>query len=342
MEMITVGMLYHSKHPRHVTKAYNCAAVAKMVGIQFFYFSPENVRFEEKMILGYIYENGQWLPKEMPFPDIIYNPSHLRSLSKTDVYCKLKSMIPFTSHPIGDKIKVFKKIQKMPEFAHYLIPSEVIEDSEQVTQALDQFRKIVVKPLAGRQGQKVIFIEQNGDQFDLLEGTTRSTVSEAELHSMIKSLTSEMKFLVQPFISSRTKEGNPFDFRLHVQKNGEGKWSIASIHPRIGSKDGIISNVHTGGYTGKLPIFLSSEFGDEQYDIQKRLEHFALKFSEQFEKFYKNPLDELGIDIGIDEDKKLWIYEVNTLPGCLNRELDVAKNTIPYAVYLARQHKNKE
>lgn len=51
---------------------------------------------------------------------------------------------------------------------------------------------------------------------------------------------------------------------------------------------------------------------------------------------YKKPLDELGIDIGIDQNRKLWIYEVNWRPGYIYRELDAAMRLIPYTVYLAK------
>ena len=57
--MVTVGMLHFRKHPQKVKKAYACAAVSKMEGIEFFYFSPGNVRFEDKSIHGYIYEKGE-------------------------------------------------------------------------------------------------------------------------------------------------------------------------------------------------------------------------------------------------------------------------------------------
>ena len=115
MELITVSMLYHSKHPRHVTKAYICAAVADMEGIQ--YISPGKVRFEDKKTLG--------------------------SLAETDVYRKLKVCFPLPVSPSATK---FVRSHQRIGTSH--------------ARALDQFRKIVVKLLEGRQGQKVIFYRQ--------------------------------------------------------------------------------------------------------------------------------------------------------------------------------------
>lgn len=335
-------MLYHRKHPIQVKKAYNCAAVAKMEGIEFYYFSPGNVRLDENIIHGYVYENGIWLQKEMPLPDVIYNPSGMRTSNQKEVYRNLKKIIPFTSHPIGNKIKVFRKIKQLPEFTNYLIPSEEIIDTQSVLHALNNFGKIVVKPLSGSNGLNVTYIERSEENFVVLDGSNRITVNEAELHSKIETLISNKKFLVQPFISCRTIDGHPYDFRMHVQKNGLGVWSIAMIYPRIGSKNGIISNVSKGGYTGKLKSFLFKEYGIEDYNIKRTLEQFAIHFSEKFDDLYENPLDELGIDIGIDENNKLWIYEVNWRPGYGYRGFDSAMNTIPYAAYLAKQNKHEE
>ncbi|MEH7053025.1 YheC/YheD family protein, partial [Bacillus pseudomycoides] len=53
----------------------------------------------------------------------------------------------------------------------------------------------------------------------------------------------------------------------------------------------------------------------------------------------------LGIDVGIDEDQKLWLFEVNWRPGApsiFNLELDVVRNTIHYARYLANKNKQNK
>jgi glutathione synthase/RimK-type ligase-like ATP-grasp enzyme len=339
--MVTVGMLHFRKHPQKVKKAYACAAVAKMEGIEFFYFSPGTVIFEEKMINGYIFEEGKWIKRIMKFPDVIYNPTSLKTRKGKKVYRKLKKMIPFTSHPIGNKLKVYSKIKEIAEFSNYLIQSSKINDPQSVFNALNEYKKIVIKPLSGNNGKNVIFIERDKDQFNLIKGIKQSTVDEAELILIIENHIKEKIFLVQPFVFCKTKDGLPFDIRIHVQKNGLGEWETTLIYPRIGSKDGIVSNVSSGGYTGKLSNFLVKEFGVEGYDIKNTLEQFACRFPKNFEDMYNTSLDELGIDIGIDENKKLWIYEVNWRPGYGYRGFDAARNIIPYAAHLAFQKKNE-
>lgn len=340
--MVTVAMLHYRKHPESVKKAYTCAAVAKMEGIEFYYFSPLGVNFDTKMIGGYKYEQGNWVQSEMAFPDVIYNVSGMKTPAQKKIYRQLKNSIPFTSHPIGNKLKVYKKVLQMPEFSSYVIPSKKIKKQEVVFKLLDEFNKVIVKPLKGSQGRGVIYLEKKENQFEFVEGFERQLLDKEELESMLTPLIHQKVMLVQPYISSKTKQGLPFDLRLHVQKNGEGKWGITLIYPRIGSEDGIISNISSGGYIAKLENFLEREYGPEGYDFERTLEKFAVRFSKELDSLYKNRLDELGIDIGIDENKKIWIYEVNWRPGSAYRGLDAAMQTIPYAAFLARQHKEHD
>jgi hypothetical protein len=101
----------------------------------------------------------------------------------------------------------------------------------------------------------------------------------------------------------------------------------------------------SGGYTGYLDDLLKTEFPDSWREIQKEVERFAIDFSNHFESLYHGELfDELGIDVGIDENQKLWLFEVNWRPGSpiiFNVELDVARNTILYAKYLAQLKQDK-
>jgi hypothetical protein len=106
----------------------------------------------------------------------------------------------------------------------------------------------------------------------------------------------------------------------------------------------VTSNLSSGGYTAYLNELLQKEFNDDWFNVKRTLEHFSLSFSNHFESLYDGILfDELGIDVGIDENQKLWVFEVNWRPGApiiFNHELDVAINTIHYANYLANNNKN--
>ena len=120
--MTLIGMLHHRADPSNVKKAYAYAAVAKAEGVNFFYFTPGKVNIKQQKILGKSYENGQWIEKEFPFPDVIYNASYPVGDKAEQIVDYLFDRIPFTSHSIGDKLTVYNRIKKAKEFKQYLIP----------------------------------------------------------------------------------------------------------------------------------------------------------------------------------------------------------------------------
>ncbi len=330
-------MLHHRADPNNVKKAYAYAAVAKAEGVNFFYFTPGKVNIKQQKILGKAYENGQWIEKEFPFPDVIYNASYPVSDKAERIVDYLSDRIPFTSHSIGNKLTVYNRIENAQEFKQYLIPFYELTDVQIFFDMIKRYEKVILKPLTGHQGIGVVFIEKDGvDHYKINDARVISSINGKQLLDLISHKIQEQDYLVQQFISSQTKSGQVFNFRLHVQKNGEGKWVITSIYPRIGLLGSITSNL--GSYSTYLDIFLKTEFGDSWYDVKRDLEQFAISFSNHFDTLYDSELDELGIDVGMDAKQKLWIFEVNWRPGSpfiYNVELDVAKNTILYAKYLA-------
>ncbi|HEY8364792.1 MAG TPA: YheC/YheD family protein [Haloplasmataceae bacterium] len=342
--MILIGMLHHRKHPKSVIKAYAYAAVARLEGAELLFFSPKAVDFAEKVIYGYQYHDGEWKEVKSRFPDVIYNAGSPIKLKKQQVVIDgLRKIIPFTTNSIGNKQAVYYRLKVDGTFSDYLIPSHVILSLTSFMQYLLKYKKIVFKPVNGHKGQNIFFIEKNKDDYLLLINSQKHYLNETELINFIKARLSEEQYLVQPYIRSQTKNGNAYDFRLHTQKNGEGKWVITAIYPRIGPSGSIISNINSGGSTNYLEPFLKQEFGDKYFDIKQYLEQFALRLAHKMDelqkKYYNETIDELGIDVGLDESHKIWIYEVNWRPGCpptFYLELDVVKNSIHYAMYLAK------
>lgn len=341
-------MLHHRKHPNTLKRAYAFAAVAKAEGVDFYYFSPGKVIFDHKIILGYVYENGKWIVKKMPFPDVIYNTGRFEKFPKGRVIVnELRKIIPFTTYSIGNKMEVYERLKKADIHVQYLIPTEYVLRDYDVIDFLDKYGKVVIKPIWGKKGEEVYYIEKCKDEkFIIIDQNISLEYNKKELENFIKAKIQEKTYIVQQFICCQTQTGQIYDFRLHVQKDGNGRWINTAIYPRIGPKGSMVSNISKGGSTNYLRPFLRQEFGEYAFNIEHYLEHFSLVFARKVDqiqqKLFNEPLDELGIDVGLDHNHKLWVYEVNWRPGCppiFYLELDVVKNTILYAKYLDTQRK---
>jgi UDP-N-acetylmuramoyl-tripeptide--D-alanyl-D-alanine ligase len=344
-----IGMLHHRKHPLKVIKAYALAAVSKAEGAELLYFSPRGIDLENRTIHGYVYENGNWQDVESPFPDVIYNSGSPEKLNYAkEIIDKLKEEVPFTTFSIGNKMRIYERLKTAGVFSPYLIPSKIIRYPREFFDFCNQYRNIVFKPVNGRKGQGVTFIRRINDRFHLLVAADNYDFDYDELRAYISGKLREEPYLVQPYINCKTHSGQVYDFRAHVQKNEKGKWIITTIYPRIAPHGNIVSNINSGGSTNYLVPFLKQEFGDDYYDVKCYLEQFSLQLAGHMDQlqqdYFSETIDELGIDVALDDLRKIWIYEVNWRPGsppAFYLELDVARNIIRYAMFLAREHQDK-
>lgn len=334
-----IGMFHYRKNPEEVSRAYLYASIAKMEGIDFFFFSSKDVDFSKKVINGKFYDEGTWKKKEFPFPDVIMNVVGPITPKQTEIYNKLKEYIPFTSFPVGTKMSVYNRIKKAKVYSNYLIPYIKIKEPIDVLQFLNNYSKIIIKPISGHHGNQVICIEKDNEVFAIKKGCNVKNMTRMELFDYISQVQANNKILMQKYITCRRKTGESYDIRIHLQKDGEGKWKNTIIYPKIGSKEKITTNLGQGGKIGILKNFLYDEFGEEYYNIKRYLEVFAIKFANHFDGLYNHQFDELGIDIGLDENMKIWIYEVNWRPGQMFIEFKTAKNAVMYASYVAKQSK---
>ncbi|WP_342534371.1 YheC/YheD family protein [Lysinibacillus sp. FSL K6-0057] len=348
LAMTIIGMLHHRLDPTTVLKSYAFAAVAKAEGATFFYFTPKSVDFAKRSIRAKVYEDGQWQEKTMPFPDVIYNAGSPEKLSVSkEIIDRLKEEIPFTTHSIGNKWNVMKRLQEAKEFEQYLIPSEIVKDADLFHKFVNYYKRVVFKPIDGRKGKGIYFITKAGAKyFEVRKDSITTTYTKPQLDALIKEQLASGTFIMQPYIQSVTRSGQVYDFRLHVQKNGEGKWVVTTVYPRIAPNGSIIPNINNGGYTNYLDPFLEQEFKEEAYNIRRMLEHFSLSLAHHLDEIqmakFGEIIDEIGIDVGLDQNQKIWMYEVNWRPGCppaFYLELDVVIHSIRYAMYLAKNQK---
>jgi len=344
--LIVVGMMHHRKRPAEVNRAYACAAVAKAEGVSFFYFSPQGVDTENERIRGFVYDDGRWKSQEFSYPDVIYNtgsPARMRKYQRR--ISRLRKKVPFTTSALGNKKRVFERLQKGKVFRDYLPETLFIRDSAEAESMLEKYGRIVVKPVNGHQGIGIVYVEKNPYGIRVVEEEYNQLLTTEEFAELIKSKIAEEPFLAQPYIRGITKDGKSCDFRLHVQKNQQGIWVFTAGYVRVAQGGSIVCNISRGGYTNYLEPFLEYEYGERGREFIPKLEEFALGLANHLdnihEKTFNESLDELGIDIGIDENERIWLYEVNWRPGSpptFYLELDVVKNALLYAVYLAKKH----
>jgi hypothetical protein len=108
----------------------------------------------------------------------------------------------------------------------------------------------------------------------------------------------------------------PFDFRLLYQKDWQGIWQPSGIAVRMGAPGSIITSPRSGGAVIHFSALLKDVFQEEITDKNGLYEQVVTIGRE-----VANTIDiefgdcvELGLDMTIDINKKVWIIEVNGKP----------------------------
>ncbi|MCL1819359.1 MAG: YheC/YheD family protein [Oscillospiraceae bacterium] len=334
-----IGYMHYRKNPLGLNKAYAFAAAAKAEGAELLYFSPGAVN--KSTINGYIYRNGEWVNTVSRYPDVICNVAGFTNDKQLEIIEKLEKEVPFTSYSIGSKLTVFENLKKYKVFSEYLLPSEKVVSAKHFFTLSDKYPEMVLKPSWGHQGKDVYFIQRDAGAFKILPGIGKDYTAD-EISEFIFEKIKNDEYIAQPYINCRTKAGEPYDLRLHTQKGAEGEWLAPYIYPRISSSGGIVCNISQGACTEEIGVFMRREFAEHSYDANKHIEIFALQLAGHLDQIqrelYNEELDELGIDIGLDKNRRIYIYEVNWRPGhppLPNIDLSIIRNKVKYAMYLA-------
>lgn len=343
--MILIGMLHHRKMPTSIERTSFYALAAEEEGVDFIYFSPKGVDFKNKVINGYVYKNGAWKHATKRFPDAIFNAGSPAKLNRSKhIVDRLRKEIPFTSYSVGNKMTVYYRLKKAHTFSSYLIPSKIISSPQELLTFMDHNGKIVFKPVGGHRGEGVTFIEKKHGKISVQYDGVDHLYTLAQFNEFVSRRIRRTEYLAQRYINSKNKDGEPTDYRLHVHKDGHGKWQVCVIYARSSTTKSLITNVHQGAKVAVLDEYLKQYDSKKQEALKKQLENFSLTLANHLDdlqvKSHRHKFDELGIDIGIDEFDHIWIYEVNWLPGTPHSfygKFGIEQNTIRYAASLRKK-----
>jgi len=333
-----IGFLRYDKKP---PKRARCLfALASLYNVDFFYFRPECVDMQNKKIKGTFFENGGYVERETDYPDIIddiysFQYNYRRLYSHLSEYCI------FTYVRLGEKSKVYDILSENENCRRYLIDTFSYDDVD-IDEILNKYSKVIIKPTGGNKGNNIYRLHKEDDLYVLQLKNEITKLSPTEFNKKYTYIFS-YEYLIQQYIYSKTNAGNPFDIRVDVRRGKNGKWKLLKLRPRIGNINVIVSNISQGGSTAAIKDFLPNEFGNDWETVYDGLTTIANIIPPIIQNKYKQIIDALGIDVGIDRDNnnELKIFEINTFPGSTSFDFEVAELSIHFYDFLYKASKAK-
>ncbi|PZE21453.1 YheC/YheD family protein [Paenibacillus xerothermodurans] len=328
----------------------------------YFGFSPRDVNWTQQTVTGiFPSKDGGWIRKTVPLPDVVYNRLPSRRAEKQPSMNAFKQRfvrrgIPLFNWAFFDKWDVYNLLEGTDAF-RYVPDSQIDPSSAQIKQMLDNHKFIYLKPTGGSLGIGIYRLtynpkrgyyarfRRNGknvllrfNRFDSLMGLLNR--QSGQLHN----------YVAQQGIRLIEIDDCPIDFRFHLTKNINNEWVVAGIGAKKAGRGSITTHVRSGGQLMTPGQVLREIFGSRAEQVLANAKETAIKLAETIEHKNRHTLGELGFDIGIDQNERIWMFEANSKPGrsifkhpALKAEGKAAlQHVYEYCLYLSRFHTRRE
>jgi hypothetical protein len=325
-----------------------------------FICAADGIDTEKKMIKGYYYSTSGkfnvWKEGIFPYPGSAYN----RTVLKKEVFDDLDVVMDnhiFNSFSNGsfNKWELWNRLSLNPTLKAHLPHTSLLTDLHSLDEMLDRNSCVYLKPVGGTlsMGIRKVCKRSDGDGYLLYypnrqkegNGTNQEIlVDPIKIDRWLKRL-QQLKYIVQQEITMKRYDERPIDFRVIMQKNRNNEWGCTGIFGKFGKKGSIITNFTKSGFllSGKESFRVAFEMNEQQ--ASKKIEeltqisHLICKTFDQYGLY-----GDVGIDLMVDQNGKVWILEVNTLDTnhrfplrIKDTELykQVVKNPLEFAKFLA-------
>jgi hypothetical protein len=279
-------------------------------------FASESINFEKSTVEGFYYnpESNKWISATLPIPDSIFRRTSLPQ----NIFNKLSNTTKnkvFNSY-FFNKWEFWKTGLKDNVIKNHIPYTEIINSPEGVIKQLEKYNFLYLKPINGTFSKGIVRLEKEDDKYLIKTNSHIKPLvfnSNNELINYLLKLVSNKTYLAQQGVNVIKLTDGYTSLRVIMQKNKHLKWQCTGIIARIGESRGISSNYNSWGYGLTLEDFLSKSHQLSEYEIaEKRREviNICTSICNMIEKTWGNYGD-VGIDIGIDKDLNVWIFEVN-------------------------------
>jgi len=312
-------------------------------GIDLIYIRPKDVNMKNNMVKGKIFINNKWKSVETELPPFIDISAYCFKRRNREImqYLRNNTLLSYDKVNSLSKERLQEELLKDKEFAYLVIPTKRVKQFSDVEGFLNKYSTIVLKPVSGQRGNGVYILNKEKDEFILGYRKNEKKLSHQELKLFFEESIQGRRYISQKYISSRTIQGDPFDCRVHVQKNREGKWEVARNFIRIGIGQKVISNVNQGGGISDPEPFLKANFGEKWEEVIDKINHLAATLPYKIEEIRGLELISLGFDVAIDKDGELYLFESNGAPTIKPLKAESAMLRADYYTYVLKNKVDK-
>ncbi|KAB2329997.1 YheC/YheD family protein [Cytobacillus depressus] len=310
--------------------------------------NSDGIDEQNKIVNGFAYNpiKNEFTRGTFPFPSVLFCRKTLKEADRM-ILQNLVGSKYFNSY-VFNKWEMWQWLSKNDKLCRSLPETGLAVNLQEVKKLIDESGCIYLKPISGSQGKGIYQLEKNRQKYKLnyrLNELNMTTILD-NWDAVKKYLVAELdlkKYIFQKRIPLLKSNDRIIDFRVIVVKDQYGSWVVPGMITRYGVKKSIVSNISSGGSAEKTWDTLVGIYNNDFYEALKKykeMEQISILCCEFLEDKGIH-LAYLGVDIGMDEDKNLWIIEINNRYPDMSIALDANDFQLYYHTLAAPLHYSK-
>lgn len=293
-------------------------------GGQLILIPPEGFDSIRRCVYGFTLSPNktEWIPLEAPWPDVLYVRTYpIEPTFQTFLETEYKNRY-FNTTTRFNKWTVYQHLSPIEALKPYLPDTALLDNiPKQLRNWVNQYSTVYLKPLYGNKGKGIVKIscadpDRNSYRVQYRDGEHNV---DQRLHPafpiqyILFLLMGTHPYLIQQGIPVPRKKDKIRDFRVLLQKKDDGHWHMTGLGGRQSAEGSIVTNLYNGGER----IHLATLLQDDPLTRKERIQEIkALCLNAAFILEQQvGLLGELGFDLCIDQENRLWLLEVNAQPS---------------------------
>ncbi len=310
--------------------------------------TSDGIDEQKKIVNGFAYNSieNEFTKGTFPFPSVLFCRKTLKEADRMFIQ-NLVGNKYFNSHVVN-KWDIWQWLSISDKLSRSLPETGLAANLQEVRKLIDESGCIYLKPDSGNQGKGIYQLEKKRNEYKIsyrLNGSNMTKVLD-NWCAVEKYLAAELdlnKYIFQKRIPLLKSNDRLIDFRVIVVKDQYGSWVVPGMITRYGVKESIVSNISSGGSAEKTWDTLVGIYNNdynEAFKKYKEMEQISILCCSILEKKEVH-LGYIGVDLGMDEDKNLWIIEINNRYPDMSIALDANDTQLYYHTQAAPLHYSK-
>lgn len=294
--------------------------IAQMEGISdgLLAFSLQGVDANTQTVKGYLYqaETKQWEKGIYSYPASFMIKCKMISSDWKRHFLTVLGPRFFNDFYLG-KWDMYKILGSKPEIINHLPETILYQQPSDILDFMTIHPDVYIKPIHSARGYGIIntCIKDQGFLFRThVKGSVQEKYFSEEnaCTSFLSNMLRKNRYIIQRTIPPLLMDGRKVDFRVLLVKNDQGKWEDMALVGRCGMKGSFVSNISSRGtlrhgYSSLIHLLGLSK--NQALQLRKQISKLACSVGDGLDQSGLH-CGFMGIDIGIDHNHHIWIFEI--------------------------------